>query len=138
MSLDEKARILETAASSSCGVRDVIKTLACRASRVISLLKEMEQERLIEFQNASQLRKGRPTKNVVYTDLGLEFLEAHRKLRMKPVRARKEDLDRAVKDALYVQRLVANGHSPFKLFMELNDIACNIKISSEASGTVRK
>jgi hypothetical protein len=138
MSLDEKARILETAASSSCGVRDVIKTLACRASKVISLLKEMEQERLIEFQNVSQLRKGRPTKNVVCTDLGLEFLEAHRKLRMKPVRARKEDLDRAVKDALYAQRLVANGHLPFKLFMELNDIACNIKISSEASGTVRK
>jgi predicted ArsR family transcriptional regulator len=138
MSLDEKARILETVSSSSCGVRDVIKKLACRASRVISLLKEMEQEQLIEFQNATQSKRGRPRKNVVCTDLGFEFLEAHRRLRMKTVRVRKEDLDRAVKDALYVQRLVANGHSPFKLFMELNDIACNIKISSETSGIVRK
>ncbi len=138
MSLDEKAQILETVSSSSCGIRDVIKKLACRASRVISLLKEMEQEQLIEFQSATQSKRGRPRKNVVCTGLGLEFLEAHRRLRMKPVRARKEDLDHAVKDALYVQRLVANGHLPFKLFMELNDIACNIKISSKTSEAIRK
>ena len=138
MSLDEKAQILETISSSSYGVRDLIRELACRASRVISLLKEMEQEQLIEFQSTTQSKRGRPRKNAVCTGLGLEFLEAHKRLQMKPVRARKEDLDRAVKDALYAQRLVANGHSPFKLFIELNEIARNIKISSEASETVQR
>ncbi len=138
MSLDEKAQVLETVMSSSSGVKDVVRTLPCRASRTISLLKEMEQERLIEFQHVTPSSRGRPKKIMVCTSLGSEFLETHRRLRMKPIRARKEDLDRAVQDALYAERLVGYGHSPFKLFMELNNIACYIKISSETSQDIRK
>jgi hypothetical protein len=70
------------------------------------------------------------------TSLGLEFLEAYRELKMKPLRARREDLEYAVRDALYTERLIANGHSPFELFMELNSIARNIKVSSEASQSI--
>ena len=55
-----------------------------------------------------------------------------RKPKMK-LQARKEDFERAVKHALYTQRLVDHGHSPFKLFMELNTIALNIKKSSETA-----
>jgi hypothetical protein len=55
-----------------------------------------------------------------------------RKPEMK-LQARKEDLEHAVKDALYTQRLVDHGHSPFKLFLELNTIALNIKKSSETA-----
>ena len=42
---------------------------------------------------------------------------------MKPLRARKADLEHAVSDALYTERLIRNGHSPFELFMELDTIA---------------
>ena len=70
------------------------------------------------------------------TPLGLDFLETYRKLKIKPLRARKEDLEHAVRDALYTERLITNGHSPFELFMELNSIARNIKISSEASQSI--
>jgi hypothetical protein len=52
---------------------------------------------------------------------------------MTPLKARKEDLAHAVKDAAYTNRLVARGHSPFKIFMELNMIARNINVSSETS-----
>ena len=131
MSLDQRAQVLE-AASIPCGVREVIQKLRWKNSRVISLLETMEDERLIEFQQIMHSRRGRPKKNVIRTPLGLEFLETYRRLKMKPLRARKADLEHAVKDALYTERLVANGHSPFKLFMELNTIAHNIKISSEA------
>ena len=55
---------------------------------------------------------------------------------MQQLKARKEDLDRAVKQALYIKRLIEYGHSPFELFMELNTIARNIKISSETSETL--
>lgn len=67
--------------------------------------------------------------------LGIEFLETYRELKMKPLKAKKEDLEHAVRDAAYTGRLVANGHSPFQIFMELNTIAHNIKISSETSET---
>jgi predicted transcriptional regulator len=138
MSLDQKAQVLQAVASTSCGVRDVVHALRCRTSRIISLLEEMEEEGLIELHEASFSNRGRPRKITVVTSLGSEFLETYRKLKMKPLRARKEDLEHAVKDALYAKRLISNGHSPFKLFVELNTIAHNIKVYSETSETVRR
>ena len=99
----------------------------------------MNEEKLIEFRQVcarAHSRRGRPKKNVTCTPLGFEFLDTYRKLRMKPIKARKEDLEHAVKDSLYTDRLVANGHSPFKIFMELNTIVNNIKINSETSETI--
>lgn len=96
----------------------------------------MSEERLIEFQIVKQSSRGRPKKNIVCTSLGLDFLETYSKLRMKPLRARKQDLEHAAKDALYTSRLVANGHSPFKLFMELNTIVRNINNSSKTNQTI--
>ena len=132
MSLDQRAHILNTVRSDPCGVRELIQKLRWRSSHVISLLEKMKDERLIELQRACTRKRGRPKKNITCTPLGLAFLETHKKLQTKPLRARKEDLEHAVKDALYTERLAANGHSPFKLFMELNTIAHNIKGASAA------
>ena len=136
MFLDQKAQVLEAAANAECGVRDIAQRLTCKTSRVITLLKEMEEERLIETRPASRSRRGRPKKVIVHTPLGLELLEAYRKAAMKPLRARKADLERAVNDAAYAERLAVRGLSPFNLFVELNAIARNIEESSKASETV--
>jgi hypothetical protein len=136
MSLDQRARILEAAVSTTCGVRDLVQALEWKTSKVVSLLREMNKERLVDLQKVMNSRRGRPKKNIVCTPLGFEFLETYRKLRMKPIRARKEDLEHAVRDAAYTSRLVANGHSPFQVFMELNTIASNIKVSSETPETI--
>jgi DNA-binding PadR family transcriptional regulator len=98
----------------------------------------MEEESLIELHEASCSNRGRPRKIIGVTPLGSEFLETYRKLKMKPLQARKADLEHAAKDALYAKRLILNGHSPFRLFMELNTIAHNIKVYSETSETVRE
>jgi transcription initiation factor IIE alpha subunit len=132
MSLEQRAQILETAASTTCGVRDLVQSLNWKTSKVISLLKEMNNEKLIDLQQVADSRRGRPKKHIICTTLGFEFLETCRRLKMQPLRARKEDLEHAVKDALYASRLAANGHSPFQIFMELNIIASNIKVSSQA------
>jgi DNA-binding MarR family transcriptional regulator len=134
--LDQKAQIIEAAAKAQCGVRDIAQRLTCKTSRVIALLKEMEEERLIEARPASCSKRGRPKKVIACTSLGLELLEAYRKAAMKPLRAKKADLERAAKDAVYAERLATRGLSPFSLFMELNTIARNIEVSSEASETV--
>jgi len=136
MSLDQRAQILEAAVSSACGVRDLVQALEWKTSKVVSLLREMNKEKLIDLRQISCSRRGRPKKNIICTPLGSEFLETYRRLKMKPLRARKEDLEHAVRDASYTSRLVANGHSPFQIFMELNTIASNIKISSETSETI--
>jgi len=136
MSLGQRAEILEAATSTTAGVRDLVRSLKWKTSNIISFLKKMNEEQLIEFQQATHSKRGRPKKTVICTPLGLEFLETYRKLKMKPLRARKEDLDRAVKDAGYTSRLVASGHLPFQVFVELNMIARNIRLSSETPETV--
>lgn len=140
MSVDERAQMLNVVAQTEHGVRELIQKLRWKPSRVIFLLEQMKDEGLIEFHrnSAGNSRRGRPKKIMTCTSLGYEFLDAYRKLKMKPLRARREDLEHAVEDALYTEMLVSNGHSPFKLFMELNTFAHNIKVSSEASGTIRR
>lgn len=125
--------MLDAVISGPYGVREAIRRLRWRPSLVISLLKIMKEEGLIKLECARTHKRGRPKNNIVITALGFEFLETYRRLKMKPLRARKQDLEHAVKDALYTERLVAYGHSSFKLFIELNTFAHNIKISSEAS-----
>lgn len=138
MSLCRKAEILEVLSASTCGVRDLCDALGWKTSLVVSLVRIMEEERMIDLQVFRSPRRGRPEKIIRCTPLGLEFLETYRRLKLKPLRARRQDLDRAVKDALYSKKLVELGHSSFKLFMELNAIVNNIKISSEASEALRR
>jgi len=132
MSLEQKVQIIQAAASGLHGVRDLAKKFRWRTSSVVSLLKELQEERLIDFSTVRKPSRGRPKRSVVCTPLGLDFLNAYGRLKMMPLRARKADLDRAVKDALYTQRLVDSGLSSFRLFMELNAIVCSIRNSSEA------
>jgi len=136
MSLDQRAQILTATTSANYGVRDLVQTLKWKTANVVSLLKKMNQEQLVEFQQAPQSKRGRPKKRVACTPLGFEFLATYSKLKMTPLKARKKDLEHAARDAAYASRLVASGHSPFQIFMELNIIARNITVSSETSETV--
>lgn len=132
MLLDARAKILEIVNSNPRGIREIVQRLNLRTSSVIVLLKKMEEEGLV-VQRRKESKQGRPVKLVASTPLGYEFLENYTMLSMKPLKARKIDLERAEKDALYTKRLIENGHSPFKLFMELNEIVHNIKVSAETS-----
>jgi DNA-binding PadR family transcriptional regulator len=139
MSTDQRAQILETVLPAERGIREVIRELRWSPSRIVNLLKKMEDEGLIiwvennNMRFSMRARRGRPKKIMACTPLGIEFLETYEKLKMKSLRSRKEDLEHAARDAQYTERLVIAGHSPFQLFMELNNIANNIKISSETS-----
>ena len=130
MSLEQRARILEIT-NSHLGVREIAHLLKMKTSNVISLLKRMDEEQLIKIQVAASPKKGRPKKCIITTSLGYEFLDAYKKLNINILRARKQDLNHAAKDAMYANRLVENGHSSFQVFLELNMIASNIKNSSE-------
>jgi DNA-binding PadR family transcriptional regulator len=135
--MDQRAQILETVLPAERGIREVIRELRWAPSRIVALLRKMEDEGLIFWveNNGTQpsmcARKGRPKKIMACTPLGIEFLETYEKLKIKLLRARKEDLEHATRDARYTERLVTAGHPPFQLFMELNNIVNNIKISSE-------
>lgn len=133
MSLDDRAKLLETVTQTPPGIRELIRKLRWNPSRVTHLLGRMREEGLIELKPVKNTLRGRPKKTVISTPLGLDFLQTHRNLRAKPLRARREDFEHAVRDTLYAERLAAKSQSPFKLFLELNEIVHNIKSSSETS-----
>lgn len=136
MSIEQRAKILETATSSPLGVREMVERLKGKTSNITALLEEMRNEGLVDLKRVASAKRGRPKKQVSCTSLGVDFLETYRTLRTKLLRARRQDLERAVKDAQYAERLVANGHSPFELFKELNMIVDNIKVPSKTTATV--
>ena len=136
MSIEQRAKILETATSSPLGVREMVERLKGKTSNITALLEEMRNEGLVDLKRVASAKRGRPKKQVSCTSLGVDFLETYRTLRTKLLRARRQDLERAVKDAQYAERLVANGHSPFELFKELNMIVDNIKVPSKTTETV--
>src|SRR5208337_3672619 len=122
MSHEQRARILQVVTSRPCGVRDIVKLLKIKSSNTVSLLTQMENEKLIEVQFAKGPKKGRPKKCITASSLGYDFLDSYKKLNLKRLTARKADLDRAVKDAVHASKLAERGHSTFQVFMELNTI----------------
>lgn len=137
--MDHRAQILKTVVSAELGVREVARKLTWAPSRVVTLSKKMKEEGLITWgeekntRPSTRTRRGRPKKIMTCTPLGIEFLETYKKLKRKTLSARKADLAHATEDAHYAERLVAAGHSPFQLFLELNTIASNLKIASETA-----
>jgi predicted ArsR family transcriptional regulator len=130
MSMDARASILRIAYSDLRGVKEVVQKIDLRTSNALLLLEKMSEEGLINLES-KRSERGRPKKIVKPTALGYEFLQAYEKLKVKSLKSRKSDLKHAVDDALYTRRLVEKGHSPFALFMELNNIASNIKVSAK-------
>jgi DNA-binding PadR family transcriptional regulator len=136
MSLEQKSQILQVAVSGTCGIRDLAHKLRWKTSTIVSLTKRMNEERLIVFRTVKHPSRGRPKKAIECTPLGNQFIKNYRKLAMTPLKATKADFEHATRDAVYTQRLVENGHSPFELFMELNSIVRNIRNSSETHQAV--
>ena len=130
MSVDARANILRIANSNPCSIKEIVPKLNLRTSSTLSLIEKMSEEGLINLET-SYSKRGRPKKIMIPTALGREFLEGYEKLKIKPLKARKTDLKHALEDALYTRRLVKKGHSTFVLFMELNNIVHNIKVSAK-------
>lgn len=93
-----------------------------RPETIISLIREMENEGLLETSSQLTQKKGRPKRILKPTALGEEYLETFRRLMMKTLRASRNDLAKAKRDAEYVNRLIARGKNPYQAFAELNDL----------------
>lgn len=127
--LDERAAVLQTISPDSRGVRELVKKLRWKTTRVVSLLKTMEKEGLIDFSKSSNSRRGRPKKIVAPTVLGNEFLETFQQCQRKVVQMNYNDVKSAVYQALLAKKLEELNISPYQRFMELNTLALKIRTS---------
>jgi len=103
MSTEIKAQLLDTIREESLGVREMARRFRKRPETIISLIREMENEGLLETSSQLIQKKGRPKRILKPTALGEEYAKAKR-------------------DAEYVNRLIARGKNPYQAFAELNDL----------------
>jgi len=127
--LDEKATILNVIRPNPCGVRELVERLCWKTERVISLLKTMENEGLIEFHENITSNRGRPKKLIVTSILGGEFLDTFEKCRGKAIQINHNDIKSAVHQANLAKKLEKYLVSPFQRFWELNSIALKVRDS---------
>ena len=122
MSVESKAKLLDVIRREPLGVRETAKRFRKRPETTISLIREMEDEGLLETSSQRTRKKGRPKKVLKPTILGMDYLKTFHRLRSKTLRAGRNDLEKARRDAEYVNRLIARGIDPYQAFMELNEI----------------
>lgn len=122
-----KVEVLKAAKTQPIGIRALAKELRRRPETVISLVKEMEEQGLLEREMEKRGIRGKPRHLIKSTVLGEDYLASYEALELKPLRSRRADLVRAIRDAEYAERLVARGLSPFHLLLELNSLVATNK-----------
>ena len=122
MSLEVEVQVLSIVKKYPVGVRELSKIMRRRTQTVVSTIKMMNAAGLVDVRPEETRRRGRPRQIVKITMLGDDYLEAYNRLRIKPLRSNRNDLEKAKRDAEYVNRLVARGKVPYDAFLELNNL----------------
>ena len=122
MSLEVEVQVLSIVKKYPVGVRELSKIMRRRTQTVVSTIKMMNAAGLVDVRPEETRRRGRPRQIVKATMLGDDYLEAYNRLRIKPLRSNRNDLEKAKRDAEYVNRLVARGKEPYDAFLELNSL----------------
>ena len=122
MSVDVNAQLLSSVEERPLGVRELSRVMRKRIQVVVSMIKRMETEGLVEVTLERGDGRGRPARLISSTVLGEDYLEAFHRLKRMPLMSSRNDLLTAKADAETVNRLIARGRDPYRAFMELNRI----------------
>ena len=122
MSLEVEAQVLFIVKKDIVGVRELSKIMRRRTQVVVSTIKRMSAAGLVDVRPEETRRRGRPRQVISATLLGDDYLEAFKRLRLKPLRSNRNDLAKAKRDAEYVSRLIVRGKEPYDVFLELNSL----------------
>lgn len=122
MSHQIRVEILRASNPPPSSVRELVKKLHRRTQTVVSLIREMEEQGLIEKTMEKRENRGRPRYLIKPTSLGEDYLTTYESLELKLLRSRRSDLIKASRDAEYAMRLESRGLSPFQLCLELSSL----------------
>lgn len=130
--LDERATILQmiSNARANYGVSDLIKKLRFQNKKVVSLLRAMEREGLIDFlESSNSTTRGRPKKIPIVTVLGKEMLKDFVKCKKHIIQINDNDIKSSIQQISLKRALEERNVSSYQRFFELNNIAFRIKNS---------
>jgi len=122
MSIEVEAQVLFIVKKDPVGVRELSKIMRRRTQAVVSMIRRMSAAGLVDVRPEETRRRGRPRQVISATMLGDDYLEAFKRLKIKPLRSNRNDLAKAKRDAEYVNRLIVRGKEPYDAFLELNGL----------------
>jgi DNA-binding MarR family transcriptional regulator len=122
MSIEVEAQVLFIVKKDPVGVRELSKIMRRRTQAVVSMIRRMSAAGLVDVRPEETRRRGRPRQVISATVLGDDYLEAFKRLKIKPLRSNRNDLAKAKRDAEYVNRLIVRGKEPYDAFLELNGL----------------
>jgi DNA-binding PadR family transcriptional regulator len=122
MSIEVEAQVLFIVKKDPVGVRELSKIMRRRTQAVVLMIRRMTAAGLVDVRPEETRRRGRPRQVISATVLGDDYLEAFKRLKIKPLRSNRNDLAKAKRDAEYVNRLIVRGKEPYDAFLELNSL----------------
>ena len=128
---DYEINLLEICSERQFGMREMLRTLGGSHTTNMQRIRELETAGVLEFIYAMNGR-GRPKKIVTISPLGLAMLDKLRSVNAMMIKINKNDV-RNVKEQLRLRKkIIESGIDPYEKFLEMNDVAINIRDSAQA------
>lgn len=119
-------RTLKACASSRYNMRALLRRLRQNHDKSYNILEELKNAGFIKFIDQKNTR-GRTSKIVVPTQLGIEFLDFNLRNQLKRIHLTDDDIRKAIHLASFTQSLVELGVNPYDRLVEMNEIAFSIR-----------
>ena len=133
---DYEIHLLGICSERQLGMREMLRTLGGSHTSNMERIRELETAGALEFAYTLNGR-GRPKKIVTISPLGVTILDKLRSVNVMMIKMNKNDV-RSVKEQLRLRKkIVESGIDPYEKFLEMNEVAINIRDSAQAITSIR-
>jgi len=134
---DQEIRLLELCSDRRLGVRKMLGLLGGNHTSSMRLMKEFERCGFIEPISCSTGR-GRPRKIATLSPLGSVILDKLRSVNNMMIKTNINDVRSVAYQVRLRNKMIDLGIDPYEKFLELNEIALNIRDSAEPGASIRE
>jgi len=132
---DLEIRLLELCSHGRLGIRKMLRLLGGNHTSSMRLMKEFERCGFIEPVSCSSGR-GRPRRIATLSPLGSVVLDKLRSVNNMMIKTNIYDVRSVVDQVRLRNKMIDLGIDPYEKFLELNEIALNIRDSAESSASI--
>ena len=121
--------VLKICAADRYSMRELLNKLRQNYDKSYYIIKELKKYGLIRFSNQKNSR-GRPSKIIIPTSLGKEFLDSYLKDQLKRIQLTDENVRKAIYLAGFADYLEESGVNLYDRLSEMNELAFSIRGSA--------
>jgi DNA-binding PadR family transcriptional regulator len=132
---DPEMQLLELCSRRQLGVREILRVLGGSHTGNMRLIQELHRSGSLELVRSPKGR-GRPKKIVTLSPLGVAILDKLRSIHKMMIKMNSNDIHTAVEQLRLRNRIIDSGVDPYERFIEMNEIALNIRHSAESSANI--